>query len=381
MEDRKGKVIIKRENSMRRKNISEKIAIFSGDISRGGGTERVAAFLANSLSERMDTPVSIVSLTESSLHPRFEIRPEVKRFSLSSKWIQPGLGYLPVIFRLYRLIKREGFTVIIDVDNVLDLLSIPCRIFTKIKVISWEQFHFHQTLGTRYRSFCRRFSCLFADHIVTLTQRDADTYKKCGNPRCPVTSIPNAANLLEDPISDCQKEKIVISFGNLVEIKGFDLLIEVAHLLASQFPDWKFYIYGEGEKRQELERLVKKHHLENHVFFHGFCDHIADELKKASIFLMTSRSEGMPMALLEAKYFKLPSVSFDIANGPAEIILDQINGFLIPPFEVEQMAEKLAELMGNSDLRETFSNHAWDNIGKFDKEEIIQKWIKLIQNI
>lgn len=363
-----------------RNKFPKNICIFSGDISRGGGTERVAAFLANSLTETGRFSVSIVSITESSLL-HFDILPQIPRFQLSEHWINPGLGYLPLIFRLYHLIKQQKFTVIIDVDNVLDVLTIPCRMLTGIYIISWEQFHFHQTLGTCYRSLFRHFSCHFADHIVTLTEHDAATYQKEGHPRCTVTPIHNAANITNFPIPICQKENIVLAMGNLLEIKGFDMLIETARILVPQFPDWKFYIYGEGEKRRELEAMIQAYHLENHVFLPGFCKNIAPVFAKASIFLLTSRSEGLPMVLLEAKAFRLPSVSFDISNGPAEIILDQVNGFLVPAFDIECMAKKLSELMSDSKLRDSFSHHAWDNIEKFDKNKIISQWISLIENI
>lgn len=364
-----------------KKGIPNKICIFSGDISRGGGTERVGTFLANSLLNSKKFSVSIISITESFLTPHFAIDPQIPRFRLSSKWIYPGIGYLPLIFRLYRLIKKEKFSVIIDIDHVLDVLSVPCRMLTGISVISWEQFHFHQTLGTNYRTLFRRFSCRFADHIVTLTERDAVSYRQEGHSRCPVTAIPNAANIIEYPPSPCKKEKRILAMGNLLDIKGFDMLIETARILVPQFPDWKFYVYGEGEKRKDLEALIQKYHLEHHVFLPGFCKNIAAEFEKASVFLLTSRGEGLPMVLLEAKYFRLPSVSFDIPNGPSEIILDHVNGFLIPAFNIEYMAKRLAELMVSSSLRDSFSCHAWDNIANFDKTTIIQKWIKLLESL
>ncbi len=363
------------------KKIPNKICIFSGDISRGGGTERVGSFLANSLAETGRFSVSIVSITEASPAPRFSIHPQIPRFQLSSQWITPGFGYLPLIFRLYRLIKREGFSVIIDIDHVLDVLSIPCKMLTGISVVSWEQFHFHQTLGTPYRSLFRRFSCRFANCIVTLTERDAAVYRKEGHPRCPVITIYNPANIMKDSVSPPQKENRILAMGNLLDIKGFDMLIEVASMVIPQFPDWKFYVYGEGEKRSELEALIRQAHLENHVFLPGFCENPAAEFEKASIFLLTSRSEGLPMVLLEAKSFHLPCVSFDIANGPAEVILDHINGFLIPAFDLTCMAQRLSELMKDENLRSSFSRHAWDNIHKFDQDTIIQTWTTLLERL
>ena len=96
---------------------------------------------------------------------------------------------------------------------------------------------------------------------------------------------------------------------------------------------------------------------------------------------MTSRSEGLPMVLLEAKLMKLPNVSYDILTGPSEIILNGVNGYLVEPENVNAFAESLARLMESERLREEFSANAWDNIGKFDSAEITKKWIRLLDSL
>ena len=96
---------------------------------------------------------------------------------------------------------------------------------------------------------------------------------------------------------------------------------------------------------------------------------------------MTSRYEGLPLVLLEAQQYNLPIVSFRCPTGPSEIVEDRINGFLIDCYDVDQMSEKLLELMENDDLRQSFSEHAKDNMDKFDKNKILNQWIELIETI
>ena len=93
---------------------------------------------------------------------------------------------------------------------------------------------------------------------------------------------------------------------------------------------------------------------------------------------MTSRREGLGMVLLEAKAKKLPLVSFDIHAGPSDIIRDGIDGYLVPPFDTDAMAEKICYLIEHPEARKDFSNHAYGNIDKFRKETILEKWKKLI---
>ena len=85
--------------------------------------------------------------------------------------------------------------------------------------------------------------------------------------------------------------------------------------------------------------------------------------------------------MTEAKLNGLPAVSFDCSSGPAEIISDSTDGFLIPCYNTEIMAEKICALIENPSLRKNFSEHSKDNLFKFSKKVIIKKWINLIENI
>ena len=358
-----------------------KICLFSGDITRGGGTERVACFLANGLAENPLFDVSIVSLTEAGEKPCFTLNSSIPRYTLSRKWVTPGPGYLPVLRRFIQLVKKNHFSIVIDIDIVLDLLSIPCKWITGLKVISWENFQYYELLGTCYRAWCRRFSCFFSDHIVTLTNRDAATWKKEGHPRCPVIAIPNPADNLPAYTANLPHEKIILSVGRLVEIKGFTDIIPIAREVVPRFPDWKFVIVGDGEDRDMLKTMINNYGLQNNVILVPFTSDISRFYLRASVYLLTSRSEGLPMVLLEAKYYRLPSVSYDITNGPSDIIIDGINGYLVPPKRPDLMAEKLLLLLEDAELRHSFSEHAWDNISSFSKKTILQKWTDLLLSL
>ena len=90
--------------------------------------------------------------------------------------------------------------------------------------------------------------------------------------------------------------------------------------LAEEFPAYRVVIYGEGEKREELERLIASLHLENRVFLPGRTERVEDKIQKSSLFVMTSDTEGMPNALLEAMALGLPVISTDCpCGGPGEI--------------------------------------------------------------
>ena len=98
-------------------------------------------------------------------------------------------------------------------------------------------------------------------------------------------------------------------------------------------------------------------------------------------YVMTSRAEGLPMVLLEAAGYKVPSISFDIQTGPAEIIEDGKTGFLIPPFDLEQMEEKIELLIQKDALRKKFAQQAEKSRQKFALDKIVAQWERLLEEI
>jgi glycosyltransferase, group 1 family len=96
---------------------------------------------------------------------------------------------------------------------------------------------------------------------------------------------------------------------------------------------------------------------------------------------MTSRNEGLPLVLLEAKQYGLPIVSFNCPTGPSEIVLDGENGYLIDNFDIEEMSNKICKLIESEELREDFSRNSMNDIEKFDKEKILKQWIRLIEEM
>ena len=97
--------------------------------------------------------------------------------------------------------------------------------------------------------------------------------------------------------------------------------------------------------------------------------------------VLSSYREGLPLVLLEAKASGLPMVSFDVTTGPREIIDDGKDGYLIPPYDLEVMVEKITALIEDENMRVTFSENSVTNIIKFEKEEIYRQWTNLIDEL
>jgi len=95
--------------------------------------------------------------------------------------------------------------------------------------------------------------------------------------------------------------------------------------------------------------------------------------------VMTSETEGLPMVLLEGKAYRLPLVAFDIMTGPSDIIDHEHNGFLVEPFDLDAMAEKIRRLIEDDRLRVQMSRGAAVGMEKFSEETIMDVWKKVLE--
>ena len=356
------------------------IAFFSGDITNSGGTERVSTIIASELSKKSEYNIIFISITEKRSIPFFEINEKIKRFVLYEKTIKGSRHIFSICRKLKNIIKNNNIDVIIDIDGILDLYSLIVKLFTKVKVISWEHFNFYQNPVVPYRKYTRALAGKYADRIVTLTDEDLRYYKENLKIKCPIVSIPNPVlNINKDILYS--NNKILLSVGRLTYQKGFDMLLDVAKIGLEKHSDWKWIILGEGEERKKLEEKIQKLNLENKVILKGNVDNICDYYKKAGIFVLTSRYEGLPMTLLESKSFKLPVVSFDIKTGPKDCVRENINGFLIENLNIKKMAEKLSFLMANDEIRKEFSRRALEHTEKFKLNNVLNRWNNLLNSL
>lgn len=358
----------------------KKICFFSGDITRSGGTERVSIMIANELAKQGKYDICFLSLCEQKAVPFFAIHENINRHKLGEKWIQPGPGYLPVVPKLRRFLKEQAIDVIIDIDIALDILSVPAAGRLKVKVVSWEHSNCAYEMSVFYRKAILKYAVKHTDYVITLTEEDRLSYGKLVHRHKNIEAIYNPMNQ-RSSLKGLKKENWIITAGRLVPEKGIDYLVNVALEILTKYPEWKWYVLGEGPERGLLEEVIQQYGLEERLLVPGLVTNVEDYLEQAKLFVLTSKREGLPMCLLEAKTYNLPCVSFDIATGPNEIIEDGVTGFLIEPFDCDDMTDKISTLIENEAMLQEFSRNAGNNVEKFQLNEIMKKWNRVLNNL
>lgn len=358
----------------------KKICFFSGDITRSGGTERVATQLANALNAENTYDICLLSLTEQQKTPFYPVNPDIKRFRLGEKWINPGPGYIPVIGKLHRFLKERKIDILIDIDIVLDVLSIPAARRLKTKVVSWEHFNCEFEQQILYRRLISRLTVHFADYIITLTEEDKQNYRKILGRKTQISAIYNMVPKMKRN-EEILRENWIVTAGRLTYQKGIEYLAKIAVPVLKEHQDWKWLVLGDGEYRKFLEQVISENKLEDQLILKGMVNQVEWYLNRAKLFVLTSRYEGFGMCLVEALQMHVPCISFDVKIGPSEIITDKQNGILIPPFECEQMIQEIDDLIENPDRLEKLSANTMIGFERYQDEYIIEKWKSVLNQL
>ena len=356
------------------------VCFFGGDVTRCGGTERAATMIANLLHRQGSHRVIFLSLIEHDPESHFPLDKGIVRYQLRDAWIDPGPGYLKVLPQLRKFFKSQEVDVIIDVDIVLDCLSIPASIGLKTRVISWEHFNYQFEESVLYRKLILKYLVRRSDYVITLTERDKRQYVRHLKRQERIQAI---GNPIEEPvlIPENKKEKWIITVGRLAPEKGPEYLLEVARRILKKYPDWQWILLGEGEMRPTLEDGIRSGQLEDRLILKGSVQNVSSYLQRSQIYVMTSRYEGLGICLLEAKVHGLPCVAFGVPTGPAELIVDGTNGYLIPAFACEKMEEKISRLIEDEELRERFSLNAGLGMEKYRPDFILRQWNQVIEQV
>jgi glycosyltransferase involved in cell wall biosynthesis len=194
----------------------------------------------------------------------------------------------------------------------------------------------------------RRITYRHANGIIAQTKR-AKMYKEelVGN-SVPIKIIVNP--LRELKTYSISKEKIILCVARHYYVKGIDRLIEAFAKL--EHPDWYIEIAGsEGPETPKLLEQVERLGIANRVKFLGAIKDIDQVYSRASIFVLPSRSEGLPNALIEAMAHGLPCISFDINAGPSDLIQNNVNGVLIEDGKISELTNELNRFILQEDLR------------------------------
>ena len=168
--------------------------------------------------------------------------------------------------------------------------------------------------------------------------------------------------------------------GRLHSEKGFDRLLHAFARADGAGQGWRLVILGEGSERAALESLAQQLGIEASVSLVGRVREPASVLRQSDLFVLSSRYEGFPNALLEAMAAGLPVVATDCPSGPRHIIRHGVDGLLVPPDDTDALAGAIRYLLGDDQTRQAFAERATEVIERFGVDQVMAQWEQLARS-
>ena len=359
----------------------KKIALFISSLQKGG-SERVMVNLAEYF-YRQGTEVVVV--TQYKKETEYDIIPEIRRvYSEPDEELLQGnrANKFMVRFRYLRNIwKTENPDVILAFLGKNNLMAIATSRFLPVKTVVSVRGEPTMEYEGRIMQSLAKVIFRFADGIVLQTQRAMEFFPKSVQRKAVV--LPNPLNpLFLKKKQIAEKDNIIVAAGRLDDNKNHAMLIHAFARIASEYPNIKLIIYGEGECREQLERLIEEKELTDRITLPGSVTDIADRIAKARIFTLTSNTEGMPNSIMEAMALGIPVISTDCpCGGPATLIRDGENGLLIPVGDAYALADAMRQILSNPGLEHKLGEYAYKITEELTPEKVDNQWKKYLEQV
>lgn len=275
--------------------------------------------------------------------------------------------------KLTRILRsvRPGSVVVVTQVWAMEWVALADTSGLRVIGMSHESFQTCRA-SSRFQRVKRYYQDV--DRMLALTREDADLWIRQRFDH--VGAMPNPLPFFPDEPSP-RTAKAVVSIARLHEEKGVDLLLDAWSEVAPRHPDWVLRVYGSGEEEQALKAQSARLGLTDSVEWMGRTDDVPGALRGGSLFALSSRGEGFPLALMEAMATGVPCVAFDVAPGVREIIADGENGLVVPPGNTGEFARRLDELISDKELRDRMGERARVDIQRYSTDEIVARWESL----
>jgi glycosyltransferase involved in cell wall biosynthesis len=380
-----------------------KVTILIANAYGMGGTVRTTLNVAGHLAGRYD--VELISVERAHDKPFFPFPPGVKVRAVDDQRERPLHGWrgrvrerlrerrsvlvFPADFSLrrgctlwtdLRLARtlwgiREG--VVMGTRPGLNLLALALR-RPGVAIVGQEHMNLETHTQQRQAAIAQHYPKL--DALTVLTGPDRATYAQLLGDRPRLEHIPNAAPALDAPPATLERP-VVIAAGRLTLQKGFDRLIPAFAQVAERHPQWTLRICGDGPQRASLARQIMELGLSNNVFLLGPVDRLDLQMSNASLYVLSSRHEGLPMVMIEAMSLGLPVVSFDCPTGPRDVIGGGRGGTLVPEGDIDALAAAMIELIEDGGRRSALGAAAAARAQDYALASIGPRWEALIDEL
>ena len=356
------------------------------NIDVAGGISRIVIDKVNYLSKTGEFKLFICYYGDGKEKSVYPIDKNVRLFAIRTNGDKSIIGRIRKVVNatnsVRKIINDNDIDIAINANAQYLLWTLPfiCR---KVKKV--HEFHFsfqgqfildRQTFKNpiiritirKIRNYCvGKF-----DKAIVLTDSDKDSWHLKN-----IDVIPNFTTIASDEVYSASS-KIALSIGRLEHQKDFQLMVKAWNIVHQAHSDWQLNIFGDGSMKEEIETLIRKMKLNDSVFLKGNTNDVIREYSESSLFLSSSRYEGLPLVLIEAQRCGIPCVGFDI-TGVRDVIKDNETGVLVRKRTAESLASGICTLIENPILRKSMHEKAKEYSEQYIKERVMNRWMTLFK--
>lgn len=356
-----------------KKSSGKKIILYIGSLARGGA-ERVVVNLAEYLQK---DGYEIVIVTKEQEKVEYKVPHGVRRIlgdicgdEIVASRIKNFCNRVKKLRQIWKTEKPDLIVSFIKKNNLMAILSsrgLKVPILVAVRSAAFREY------PGLYKHIAKVLFRM-ADGVIVQTPEQAAYFgKKIKRKTCMLPN-PIRPEFMEEVFTGERRDEIV-TVGRLDNNKNQSMLVEAFARIASQYPNMKVFLYGDGDRRGKIADLIRKKGLENRVLLAGQQTDVKAKIQGARIFVLTSRVEGIPNAMIEAMALGIVPVSTDFGGGGAgQLIEDGENGFIIPVDDVDALAERLKHILSNPVEEGRMRERAKEVCVRFAPEQVNKQW-------
>lgn len=352
----------------------KRVALFINSLQKGG-SERVMVNLAEDF---LAKGYEVVLVTQYKRETEYEISAGIKRVYSEPEEERLQGGRIRNFLERFRTLRNIWKTyrpdVILSFLGKNNLMAILTSAFLPVKTAVSVRGEPTMEYEGKKLQMLTKWLFRYADGVVLQTSQARDFFPKAVKKKAVI--LPNPLNplFLRERYSG-EKENVIAAAGRLDENKNHAMLIRAFSLIEKEFPEMKLVIYGEGESREKLLKLIGEKQLQEKVSLPGSVSDVAAHIENVRIFTLTSNTEGMPNSVIEAMCLGLPVIATDCpCGGTAELIEDGKNGILVPVGDEKALAEAMKKILSNPELEKRLGEEAFLIQDKMAPAKVCRLW-------
>ena len=364
-----------------------------------GGIEKQTITFANELIKRYN--VEIISVYSMKKSPAYKVNEKVKityliddapnrnelKTAIKSKniirIIKEGIKSIKILYLKKHLMIKKVKNI--DTDIVFSTRIEFAKLLSKYcsnNIIKITQEHVNNESEKYIKKVKKSFKDI--DYLALLGPGSTKNYSKWleDNKKIKLIEIPNILENIPEKSSKLEGNNL-IAVGRLHPEKDFSTLIDVFNLVHKEIQNSTLTIVGGGDEYNKLQEKITKSNLKDSVEITGMVDAnvVQEKMLKSDIYVMTSVSECFPMVLLEASSCGLPIIAFDVPVGPRAIIENDENGYLIQNRDINEISNKIIELLKNRDKLKELGIKSKEMSKKYLSTNIMNKWYEFFDKL